>query len=175
MTGVRSYALCAAVAWFIGCTKDNSGGSGGGASSSTNAGVGAGGHGGQSPLEGCDGCVCTPVEFHTYETSLECFSCAYPFEPGTGPFGNGTIDVEWIYEYDDCHRRLIVVVAENPTIGHLLDTTTNEVVGAYYTDDSGVCAPYGTMVYAGELHLGFKPMALPGCTLTSCTKNGGPC
>lgn len=136
--------------------------------------AGTGGGGAQAASGGWHeecGCACSHLLGDNYQVSLDCFLCVYPYEPGTGPFGNGYIDYEWVTEFAACNRRLIVAVAENPSIGHLIDTTTEEIVGAFYTDDSGQCTSRGTGVYAGDLGPGAQ---LPGCTATSCTENGAP-
>jgi hypothetical protein len=138
-----------------GSTTTHSGGGGSG-----NAGGGSGNSGGGNCCDSCNGPSCT--------ASLECFCSTYPCTPGAGPFGGAPTD-GWILDFADCSRRLYVGFEENPEIWHLVDTTSDTLVGAQYADDSGICNGDAQLLHAGEA---FDYDSVPGCTLSGCQPIG---
>jgi hypothetical protein len=74
-----------------------------------------------------------------------------------------------ITEYD-CNRRSIYHFQENPSIEFVIDTTTNEVVAATYSDDSQICdfSVDGPVLHGGE-------DGLEGCEKISERECRGPC
>ena len=156
---------------LVGCSETTGdGGSGGDA--------GSGGVGGEAGSDGrwdnwfwepydCPGCQCEgDYGLIDFTTTLDCFCCRYHCEPGLGPFGNGLIDSQTIIEYD-CDRRYSREFAENPEISFLIDTTTNEVVAASYSDDCCICFD-GYSLSAGD-------WGLEGCQKISERTCSGPC
>jgi len=149
MRVVLAFVLSAAL--IFGCGAGSEGGTGG--SSGT---LGAGGYLGGTV------CPCEAVTLESFTTSLDCFCRQYICEPGSDEFRGDRLVVE---EYPDCDRRVLnYLTSEPPETSLVVDTTTGQVVGASYSDDSGVCTDAGSFVSAGEF---------PTCELSRTCE--GPC
>ena len=159
-------ALGLSGALLFGCGGPGvAGGSGGsgvaGGSGGSGVGGGSGGSGVGGGLGGTE-CPCEADGSESFTTSLDCFCRQYICEPGSDEFSGDRLVVE---EYPDCDRRVLnYLTGEPPETSLVVDTTTGQVVGARYLDDSGVCSDAGVSVSAGEF---------PTCELSRTCE--GPC
>ena len=159
------FAFALSLALMAGCSDENGDGGSGGTG-------GTGGTGGERwdawfwDEDECPGCQCQGAG-ELFTTTLDCFCCRYHCDPRLGPFGSDLIDSQTIIEYD-CNRRYVYNFTENPSIEFMVDTTTNEVIGASYRDDCCICSD-GLVLSAGVL-------GVPdGCNVVSEQNCGGPC
>ncbi|MGB5813103.1 MAG: hypothetical protein WBG86_21395 [Polyangiales bacterium] len=105
-------------------------------------------------------------------------------EVDRGPDGDGSIDEQIITEYA-CERRTYYEFTENAIIELVIDTTSGDIVGGRFEDDSGVCTVDGFTLSAGDTDLsGCRVISILRCegkcgdsesTLTECESDGCTC
>ena len=109
-------------------------------------------------------CPCAPAPSapggDALTAGLDCFCQQYVCDPASDQF-----EVEPIVEeYPDCERRVLIYDTLETATSLMFDTSTGELVGAGYVDDSGVCWDGGVGVTAGE----FPPCMLGGACEAPC-------